>query len=238
MPGPARRLLRTQIVVVALLVLPGCTLVGGAVGKAIDRSREPHRTPVGLAEVFATSSGSAVEAELADGSRVAGLFVALEPCPLPDYRRRYEETRASDPSLLPELGEGATVRLHGSDLVQPVTVVGFDPGLVRVLWPGSERLGRVAFGRIAALTDRSGNTLNGGALQDLAAGRLPFLSRLVVDVPRTGRRWLPLDEVREVTRVERPRTASAYGVAFGAVLDGCALLTLGVLSSGDVFRPD
>jgi hypothetical protein len=199
--------------------LCGCTAIGWLVGHSVDKGKPPQPQPVGRGEADTLKSGEPILITLWDGRTLRGDYQGLDWARPAEYRPRYEAARKKlEPSLvLPALGPGARVVATNGNAATG-DFAGVWPGFVRFLEPGLPE-GRLRTERIVSLTDASGNTVSGAALDKLMAERrLPALTGLRIRVAEASQ-VVDHGEVAAVSRLVRPKSAGTVGALIGLAVD-------------------
>jgi hypothetical protein len=221
------------LLVAALLLCCGCTLIGRAIGARIDAHKPPKRQEVARGDVLTLKSGDAVEIQLWDGRRLTGRYLGLQWARPETYNPRYEAARdeLAPERRPPALGPGARLVLadgkaHTGDFQ------GLGPGFVRFVEPGKTD-GSFELYRIVTLADASGREASGGALGKLVEERrLPTLTGLELATVN-GNQVVDYGEVAGVSRLVRPGGARSAGTTIGALLDVAVVAMTLVLATAD-----
>lgn len=213
-------------VALSALSLPGCTLIGLAIGAHSDAAKRPQ--PVEPARLATVEKGQRLDLTLADGQVLHGKLLGLEPLPSDEYARRWAWARQRlGPEVpLPPLG-APVFGLDGSDLGQAFE--GVDPGTVLASGPGRPGLVRLALAAVGGVGQGPERLDRAALLRLLHEGRLPARSQVVVSGPgREARRVAP-DEVAQVSLVPArngKRNGALAGLAVDALVVGLALSSL------------
>jgi hypothetical protein len=202
----------------------GCSAVGYFVGSEMDSKPITFR-PATAAEVAASRPGEiSLVLELADSSRVEGIYQGLEARPESAYAARYAAWRESAGLAFvpPRLHE--TIDLRGwkwptvqGPLKTRGAFLGFAPGLVHLEHKGRPIAADLPM--LERITCEDGHVIAGDALI-AAADRLPKQTIAMLR-DTSGSRRVDLEDPR-ITGVRigpPPRTARWWGLALGGLVD-------------------
>lgn len=208
------------------LGLPGCTLIGLAIGARSDSHKRPQ--PVETARLATVTKGQRLDLVLADGQVLHGKLLGLEALPSDEYARRWAWARQRLGPEVPLPSLGAPIfGLDGSDLGRAFE--GVDPGAVLASRPGQPGLLRLDLAAVGGVGQGPARLDRAALLRLLHEGRLPARSQVVLSGPgREARRVAP-DEVAQVSLVPArngKRNGALAGLAIDALVVGLALRSL------------
>ncbi|HEY7410975.1 MAG TPA: hypothetical protein VII13_09550 [Vicinamibacteria bacterium] len=216
------------VLAAASLASSACTLVGLAIGTAVD-GKAAKKGPVAHVsgwEATQIGPGTTITVILEDGERIEGKYAGVESTPRsPEYGVRYAQAQARLSELpLPGLDQRVVVGMRSGRAVTGV-FLGFEANDVFVQ-PDGEAIPRAYRLRdVASLSAENGAALHGTRLQELVADRrLPVRQRLAV-----GDRRVPFDQVKTVEFRRSRHSGKITGAAMGLTVD--ALLILAATST-------
>jgi hypothetical protein len=223
------RMISQALVLLAFaLPLTGCSVIGLAIGAASDAHASKEFTRLNPLDDL--SEGSPLTLITTQGDTVKGELVGLKEIPEYDkiYRERVSCTPLGDVVLAPQVQvtvvahEKATLfGAHKSRF--EAKVLGFDPGVVRLL-PGKSRYSPVLpLSNLDSLLSDGRHSISAAILVGMFEGRqVPFISKLGIrDTLETH--WIPCDEIGLIID-KSSRNGAITGFLIGAAVDACFLL--------------
>ena len=213
-------------VVLSALSLPGCTLIGLAVGAHADAGKRPQ--PVEPARLATVEKGQRLDLTLADGQVLHGKLLGLAPLPSDEYARRWAWAREQlGPGVpLPPLG-APVFGLDGSDLGRAFE--GVDPGAVLASRPGQPGLLRLDLAAVGGVGQAPERLDRAALLRLVHEGRLPARSQVVLSGPGQETRRIGAEYVAQASVVPAKNgklTGALVGLAVDALVVGLAVTSL------------
>jgi hypothetical protein len=209
-----------------ILSTAGCSIVGFAVGSAVESGYRDSDT-LATTQLSLLTPGRDIVVLTSDESRIQGEFVSLDSMAMADYCIAYNNAKLqAGQGWLP--GPNDRVRLTFiTDRQRPPlegTFAGFDPGVIRLELDGKFiRIPTAFVDSLYLLQDQS--TKNCILAGEMLLEGVPSLSKLNIDTT-SGFRSIPLDQVRYVY-LENSKPLKWVGLGIGALFDGLWLyLTL------------
>jgi hypothetical protein len=210
--------------------LTGCSVIGLAIGAASDAHASKEFTR--LTPLVDLSEGSPLTLITAHGDTVKGELVGLKE--IPEYDKIYRERVSGTPlgDVIPAPQVHVTVVAHEKAQLFgthqhrfQAKVLGFDPGVVRLL-PGTSRYSPVfpLSGMDSLLSDGGHSISSETLIEMIKESRVPFVSILGIrDTLETH--WIPSDEISLIID-KSSRNGAITGFLVGAAMDVCAVLAV------------
>ena len=207
----------------AALLSSGCTLVGLAVGTAVDARSQKRHPPVKVdgVQVARVAIGTSIAVVWESGERIEGKYAGVESAPRsPEYDASYVQAQARLSEVpLPTIGQRLVVSMQPGRAVTGV-FEGFEADSVLVHPDGQSVTRPYRLREATSLSPENRAALPSSRVQQLIAERrLPVLTRLVV-----GTRRVPFDRVRTVEFRPRRHSGKRIGAALGLVVDAAVVV--------------
>lgn len=154
----------------ASFLLPGCTLIGFAVGDSMDRAARKEATGP-AARVISLKPGRTITVTYKNGQQMTGVYQGLRQRPASEYIPLYEGTRANRfKATLPAIGDTLSVVLHSGKIMEAL-LAGFGLYCVWLKSPKEASLTYIPVSDIARIMDRRGLVFDTLSLRSIIVQR-------------------------------------------------------------------
>jgi hypothetical protein len=231
-----RPLFSLSLFVLPYFVLTGCSLVGFAIGRAIDNGA---RSVTGPGALHTTARGTALEIVTRNGWTGSGTFDGFQDAASPGagYREVYAALHLALPpsAWMPRIGDTVSLALS-ADRGERVVFQGISFGRIYFSAPPDAAVRFRSLSTVQSLAGRGGESISREDIARLLAESvLPAADTIVVRNEEAGAVPLPLWQVQEVKFVRPANTARWIGLGIGLVVDIALIAQASRHTSPDFF---